>query len=305
MLTRLVLGILTLLAILVASFFLQRVAPGGPFDLERDMPRAAREALIREWGLDRPTSEQLGLYLRGLCRLPPDLKRSMVQPDYTVWEIVGPRLQVSASLGFAALCIALVLGIPLGVLAAVHEGRAVDRFTMLIALTGVAVPAFVLGPLLKWVFALEWGWLPESRWVGPANMVLPAFTLAALPLATAARLVRSEMGAILRGDVVRTARSQGLSERRVVFVHALPGALMPVIPWLGPATASLVTGSVVVERIFDVPGLGTTFIDGAFNRDYTLVMGTVIVYSILLILMNLLTDGLLVLLDPRARSHRS
>ena len=284
---------------------MQRVAPGGPFDQEREMPPATRAALESEWRLDKPLVQQFGGYVGDLCQFPPDLKNSMIQPDFKVMEIIAPRLVVSVSLGIATLLFALAVGIPLGLMAALQRRRFPDHMAMLVALLGISIPSFVLGPALKWIFALELDWLPESRWVGPANMVLPVLSLSAVYIATVARMVRAGMIEVLDEDYIRTARAKGLSPLRVVLRHALPGAIMPIVSWLGPAAAGLAVGSVVIERVFNIPGLGNTFVDAAFNRDYTLVMGTVLVYSSLLIVANLGADLLLAFLDPRTRSERS
>ncbi|MCB9831940.1 MAG: ABC transporter permease [Planctomycetes bacterium] len=297
-------GALTLLVIVSLSFFMQRLAPGGPFDHERELPPETRRALEAEWGLDRPLGEQFLGYLGGIFRLPPDLKRSMTRPDFGVTELIAPRLAVSLSLGLVVLLFSLVLGIGLGALAAARRNGFLDHAVMALALLGLALPNFVIGPLLKWVFAIELGWLPESRWVSPASMVLPVLATSALYVAIIARMVRSGLVAALGQDFVRAARARGFSERRVLLVHALPAALAPVIAWLGPAAAGLAVGSVVIERVFDIPGLGNTLIDAAFNRDYTMVMGAVIVYSAILIALNLLADLLLLRVDPRIGERR-
>lgn len=301
---RLALAVSTLFLIVVASFFLQRSAPGGPFDRDREMPERVRRELEREWLLDRPLGEQLGAYLRGLLSIPPDLKSSMIQPEFRVAEIIGPRLRVSLTLGAAALVFSLAVGIPAGVLAALRRRRPSEHLLMFLALVGISVPPFVFGPLAKRLFALDLGWLPESRWQGPRSMVLPVLTLSLATIATAARLVRSSMIEALDRDHVRAARARGLPEWRVICVHALPGALTPICSWLGPAAAGLCTGSVVVERIFSIPGLGQVFVDAAFNRDYTVVMGVVIVYSSILLACNIGADLLLAAIDPRTRSGR-
>lgn len=303
-LKRLGLGLVTLLVIITISFFLQRLAPGGPFDAERAVDPAVRAAQEKEWGLDRPLPVQFGLYLKGLLALPPDFKRSMTRPDFEVREILTPRLKVSLSLGAAVLVFSLLVGIPLGLWAGVRRGGAIDAGAMFVAVVGISVPNFVLGPLLKWIFALELGWLPESRWVSPASMVLPTLSLSAIYVATIARLVRSGTVETLGETYVRTARAKGLSETRVLLRHVLPGALLPLVSYLGPAAAGLAVGSVVVERVFNIPGLGNEFVESAFNRDYTMVMGTVITYSAILILMNLLSDLLLMAVDPRVREQR-
>ena len=296
------LAVVTLLAIVTLSFFMQRLAPGGPFDRERAVSEEVRLLEEKEWRLDQPAIVQLGDYLGGMLSWPPDLKRSIRQPDYAVTELVAPRLAVSLSLAAVVMIWSLLVGVPLGVLAARNRNRSSDHVVMVVALLGISLPNFVIGPFFKWLFALKLGWFPESRWVGPESMVLPVLTLSLIYIATIARLVRSGMIETLGQDYVRTARAKGLSEGRVVWRHALPGALLPLVTWLGPALASLAVGSVVVERIFNIPGLGTYFVDAAFNRDYTLVMGTVIVYSALLIVFNILADLALAWLDPRIRT---
>ncbi len=297
-------SVVTLLVVVIASFMLQKAAPGGPFDLEREIPPEARRALQQEWHLDQSNVAQLGHYLKGLTSWPPDMKHSMSRPDFTVAELIAPRLLVSLSLGFVVLGLSLAVGIVLGVWAAEKRNRPIDHALMVLALIGVSVPNFVIGPLLKWVFAMKLDLLPESRWAGPTSMVLPALSLSFLYIAIIARMVRGGLIEALSRDHVRAARARGFSERRLLLVHALPEALLPVVSWLGPALAGLAVGSVVIERVFDIPGLGNTLIDGAFNRDYTLVMGAVIVYSALLIAANFATDALVGLLDPRTRGHQ-
>lgn len=296
-------GFLTLFVIVTAAFFLQRAAPGGPFDTEREMTAEAKAARIEEWRLDRPLFEQYLFFLEGLCAWPPDLKRSMKQPDFTVMELIGPRFAVSASLGLTVFIFSLLIAVPLGLVAALKKNTWIDYAAMTLALIGIAVPAFCLGPLLKWLFALKLGWLPESRWTGPASMVLPGLTLATGTIAATARLVRGGMIDVKEEDWMRTARAKGLPDRLIVFRHALRAALLPLASYLGPALAGLAVGSVVVERIFQIPGLGTIFVEGAFNRDYTVVMGAVIVYSAVLIALNVLADLLLYALDPRLRGR--
>ena len=298
---RLIQSAVTLLFIIVLSFLLQKVAPGGPFDDARELSPETLEALRREWRLDESALSQLGHYLEGVFSWPPDLKRSMTRPAWGVVELIVPRLMVSLSLAGVVLLLSLSLGILLGVWAAMHRHGWRDHLVMTLALIGVAVPNFVLAPLFKWLFALKLGWFPESRWVGPASMILPALSLSLLYIAIVARMVRGGLLDALSRDHVRAARARGFSRRRVILVHALPEALLGVVAWLGPAVAGLAVGSVVVERIFAIPGLGNTLVDAAFNRDYTMVMGAVIVYSVVLIAANLVTDGLAMLLDPRVR----
>ena len=294
-------ALLTLFVILCLSFFLQRAAPGGPFDLEREMPAASRRALEQEWQLDRSLPVQLGSYLQGLAQFPPDLKHSMSRPDFSVMELLWPRLMVSLSLAGVVLIFSLLLGIFFGTWAAMNRHRWSDHLVMVLALIGLSLPNFVVGPLLKWVFALKLGVLPESRWVGPASMVLPALSMSALYIAIIARMVRSGLVEAANNDFMRAAKSRGLGPWRLMLIHAMPQALLPVVSWLGPAAAGLAVGSVVIERVFAIPGMGNTLVDAAFNRDYTMVMGAVIVYSALLIAMNFLADLLLMVVDPSLR----
>lgn len=301
-LKRLLLAVLTLFLIVTGSFFLQRAAPGGPFDMERDVPAEVRRHMEEEWHLNEPLLTQYTRYMSGFLQWPLDLKRSMKQTDYTVIELLGPRLMVSLSLGVAVLAFSLFMGVMLGLLSARHRNKRIDGGVMLLALLGLAIPNFVIGPLLKWVFALKLGWLPESRWVSPLSMVLPVLSLSAIYIATITRLVRSGLLDVAGENWLRTARAKGLPEKLVLRRHALRAALVPVVSYLGPAMAGLAVGSVVVERVFNIPGLGNTLVEAAFNRDYTMVMGAVIVYSVFLVFMNLLSDLALARLDPRTRA---
>lgn len=301
-LKRLLLAVLTLFLIVTGSFFLQRAAPGGPFDMERDVPAEVRRHMEEEWHLNEPLLTQYTRYMSGFLQWPLDLKRSMKQTDYTVIELLGPRLMVSLSLGVAVLAFSLFMGVMLGLLSARHRNKRIDGGVMLLALLGLAIPNFVIGPLLKWVFALKLGWLPESRWVSPLSMILPVLSLSAIYIATITRLVRSGLLDVAGENWLRTARAKGLPEKLVLRRHALRAALVPVVSYLGPAMAGLAVGSVVVERVFNIPGLGNTLVEAAFNRDYTMVMGAVIVYSVFLVFMNLLSDLALARLDPRTRA---
>ncbi|RKZ07111.1 hypothetical protein DRQ53_11265 [bacterium] len=288
-----------LLAIVVISFLFMRMAPGGPFDLDQELDPVVRANLEAHYGLDQPLLTQLGLYLRGL--LAGDLGPSFKYTGYGVREILAQAAPVSFVLGATALFIALLLGIPLGTLAALHHNQRGDRLASAVALVGICVPNFVLGPLLVLVFVFQFGWLPVGGWGSPAQVILPAFTLGAIRAAYVARLTRTGMLDVLGQDFVRTARAKGLRERSVVLRHVLRIGLLPVLQYLGPASASILVGSVVVERIFSVPGLGSFFINAALNRDYTLAMGSVLIYSMLLIALNLLVDLLSRVLDPRVK----
>jgi len=297
-LRRLIGFLVTLLVIATVSFFLLRAAPGGPFDAEREVDPSIRAAQERKFGLDRPLPVQYLTYMGDLL-LRGDLGPSSQYPGMTVNEIIAESLPPSLALGGLALLIALGLGIPAGALAGSRSGSVLDRSITAAAAVGVSIPNFVLGALLLAVFGLMLRVLPVAGLFGVTSYILPALTLGLPMAAVVARLTRTGMVTMMGQDFIRTARAKGLSERRVVMVHALRSALLPVVSYLGPAAAAVLTGSVVVEQIFAVPGLGTHFVNSALNRDYSLVMGTVLLYSALLILLNLVSDLLLAALDPR------
>ncbi|KQP31699.1 ABC transporter [Methylobacterium sp. Leaf104] len=302
-LRRLLQAIPTLFAVVTLSFFLIRLAPGGPFDLERPLPPAAMANLARVYGLDQPLIVQYGRYLGAL--LTGDFGPSFSFRDLTVGDLFARGLPVSMTLGALALALALGLGIGLGALAAFRRGSAVDRLVSLTAGLTLAVPTFVVAPLLQIVFGLTLRWLPVGSWENgaPANLVLPVVTLALPQVGALARLTRASLGDVLAAQPIRTQRAMGLPPRRIAR-HALRGALLPVVAILGPTAASLLTGSVVVETIFGLPGIGRYFVDGALNRDYTLVMGTVVLVALFVIALNLVADLLYGLLDPRLRAAR-
>lgn len=289
----------TMWVIVTITFFLIRLAPGGPFVAERDIPAEAKAALEAKYGLDQPLHVQYGRYLANVARF--DFGPSYKYPSRTVREIVLGALPVSLELGGWALLLALLIGIPLGTLAAVKQNTAWDWGPMSVAMLGVSIPNFVLGPLLVFVFALTLRWLPPALWGGPSHKILPVITLAAIYVAYIARLTRGGLLEVTRQDFIRTARAKGLPEWRIVVRHALRGGLLPVVSFLGPAVARAVTGAIVVEKIFAVPGVGQYFVNAAFNRDYTLVMGVVIFYAGFLILFNLLVDLAYGFLDPRVQ----
>jgi len=298
---RLLLLVPTLWAILTVTFVLLHAAPGGPFASERSIPKVARERMIRTFGLDRPLAEQYARYLGHAVR--GDLGPSYEHPQRLVRDIVADGVRVSVELGTLALLLALLAGVPLGVFAATRHGRWPDRLAMLAALAGVSVPNFVLGPLLVLVFSLGLYWLPPALWTGPASRVLPVVTLAAAYAATIARLTRAGMIEALAQDHVRTARAKGLGERAVIFRHAMRTGLLPVLSYLGPATAGIVMGSVAVEQVFAVPGLGRQLVGAAFDRDYTLVLGIVLFDAVVLLLLNLAVDLVHARLDPRVEAR--
>ena len=291
----------TLFIIVTVAFFLIRVAPGGPFDLERPLEAKVMENLNRIYQLDKPLWQQYGLYLESLLR--GDLGPSFYFRDFSVSELFARGLPISIQLGSAALVLALLVGGLLGVIAALRQNRGTDVAVMATATIGITIPNFVVAPLLTLLFAIWLGWLPAGGWGDGAlvNKILPIFTLALPQIAIVARLTRGSMIEMLRANHIRTARANGLPGYVVVGVHALRGALLPVVSYLGPAAAALLTGSVVIETIFGIPGVGRYFVQGALNRDYTLVMGTVIMIALFIIVFNLIVDLLYAVLDPRVR----
>ncbi len=294
---RLLIMVPTLWAIATLAFLLVRAAPGGPFQAERDIPPEVKEQLMRKYGLDRPLGEQYLRFLTHAARL--DFGPSYKYPSRQVREILVEALPVSIELGGWALVVSLVIGIPVGVLAAMRHDTATDVTAMLLALAGVSIPNFVLGPLLVLGLSLTFYLLPPALWNGPASRVLPVLTLSAAYVAYVARLTRAGMLEVLRQDFVRTARAKGLAERVVVFKHALRLGLLPVASFLAPAAARVMTGSIVVETLFAVPGLGRYLVNAAFNRDYTLVLGSVLFYAVLLMVLTLIVDLVYTRLDPR------
>ncbi len=301
MLRRLLGAVPTLLVIITLAFFLIRLAPGGPFDSERAVPAEIAANLERAYHLDKPLPIQYGYYLLNVVQ--GDFGPSFKYKDHTVSELIAQGFPVSLQVGMLAMLLALLVGIPAGVLAALQQNRWLDHLVMGIAMTGIAVPGFVMAPLLALVFGVFLHWLPVAGWHDGAwsALVLPVVALALPQIAYAARLMRASMLETLRSPHIRTAFAKGLPLRLVLWRHALKGALLPLVSWLGPATAAIVTGSVVIEQIFGIPGIGRHFVQGALNRDYTLVMGVVVFYGALIIAMNLLVDVVYGLLDPRVR----
>jgi oligopeptide transport system permease protein len=296
-LRRLLIMIPTLWVIGSLTFFLVRFAPGGPFVSERDIPAEAREALYAKYGLDRPLPEQYVSFLSHAVVF--DFGPSYKHPNQEVREILFEAFPVSLELGAWALLVALLLGVPIGMWAAAKQNTAADYTSMSMALLGVSIPNFVLGPVLVLGFALTLYALPAALWTGWESRILPVLTLSAVYIAYIARLTRGGMLETLRQDYIRTARAKGLSERVVVARHALRLGILPVVSFLGPATARVVMGSLVVEQIFAIPGLGRHLVQGAFNRDYTLVLGVVLFYAVFLLILNLLVDLAYAYLDPR------
>jgi len=291
----------TLLVIVTAAFFLMRLAPGGPFDDEQTLAPEIAANLEAAYGLDQPILVQYRNYLGGLLR--GDLGPSFRYKDFEVSELIARGLPITAGLGAAALLVAVFAGVPLGMLAGRRRNRASDHVVMGVALAGIAVPNFVVAPLLALVFGVLLGWLPVSGWES-GNLryaILPVITLALPLIAYIARLTRGSLLEVLQSPHIRTARAKGLSESRILWRHAFKPTILPVVSFLGPAAAALLTGSLVVEQIFGLPGVGRYFVQGAVNRDYTLVMGMVVFYAVLIVLLNLLVDFAYGWLDPRIR----
>lgn len=297
LLRRLMLFVPTMLAIATLTFFMIRLAPGGPFMSEKEIPAAVKEQLLKKYGLDQPLPVQYASFLARAVRL--DFGPSYKFPARQVREILWEGFKVSALLGGMALALSLLFGIPIGVLAAVKQNSATDHASMGLALAGVSVPNFVLGPVLVLLFSLTLFVFPPALWQGPRSWVLPVLTLSTAYVAYIARLTRAGMLEVLGQDYIRTARAKGLAERAVVFKHGLRIGILPVVSYLGPATARVIMGSIVVESIFQVPGLGRHLVNGAFNRDYTLVLGVVLFYAAFLMVLNLLVDIAYAWLDPR------
>ena len=298
---RLVGAVPTLFIIITVAFFMMRVAPGGPFDVERALPPDIEKNILAAYNLDQPLVVQYWDYLVNV--LQGDLGPSFKSKDFSVNELMALGFPVSLRLGGIAIALAIVLGTGLGTIAALKQNSGVDYAVMATAMTGIAVPNFVVAPLLTLVFGVYLNWLPVAGWGGGSfrNMLLPVIALALPQIAFIARLTRGSMIEVLRSNYVRTARAKGLPERLTVSRHALRAAILPVVSYLAPATAGIVTGSVVIETIFDIPGIGRFFVQGALNRDYTLVMGTVIVFGSLIILLNLLVDMIYGVLDPKVK----
>ncbi len=296
-LKRLVEALPVLFLVVTFAFFMVRLAPGGPFDREQDMPPQVRASLEAYYGLDRPMGIQYLNYLGHLLR--GDLGPSYKYPGWSVNELIAKKFPVSLQLGLLSLMIALGIGISLGALAAVRPGTLLDHVPMAIAMTGICLPTFVLGPVLLLVFGLKLEWFNVMGWRLAGDRVLPSLTLGLFFAAYLARLTRSSMLDVRNQDYMRTARAKGLSATRVYCVHGLRNGLTPVVSYLGPVMAGLLSGSFVVEAIFNIPGLGKFFVQSALDNDYTMVLGVVVFYAVLLILFNLLSDILLILLNPR------
>ena len=300
-LRRLLAAIPTLFFVIVLAFLMMHAAPGGPFDSERTLPPEIEANIAAAYQLDEPLPVQFFSYLGGV--LQGDFGPSFRYRDYTVSELIAGAFPLSLQVGGLAMLIALMFGIAAGSIAALYRDSWIDRSIMAVSLTGISIPVFVVAPLLVLVFAVSLTWLPAgwSSTAGGARLVLPVIALALPQIAYIARLLRASLVDVLASDFIRTARAEGLTSGRILLRHALKPALLPVISYLGPAVASILTGSVVVEQIFGIPGLGQFFVTGALNRDYTLVLGIVVFYACLIVFFNLLVDLAYAAIDPRIR----
>ncbi|MBU1189642.1 MAG: oligopeptide ABC transporter permease OppB [Gammaproteobacteria bacterium] len=297
-LERLLTAIPTLLLLITLAFFLIRLAPGGPFDAERALSPEIEQNLNQLYHLDEPLPLQYFRYLGQILRL--DFGPSFQYRDWTVNQLIAQGFPVSLTIGGLALLLGLLAGVLIGMLAALRQNHWLDYLLMSLAMAGLSIPAFVLAPILVLLFAVHFGWLPAGGWEWRLQyMLLPILTLAMPLVAYVARLTRASMIEVMRTGFIRTARAKGLPLHQIVLRHAWKPALLPVVSYLGPAAAAVITGSVVIEKIFTIPGLGTYFVQGALNRDYTLVLGVVIFYGMLIILFNLLVDLLYAWMDPQ------
>ena len=297
---RLIQAIPTIWVIATATFILLQLTPGGPFDTEKNISEEVQSLINAHYGLDLPIQEQ---YFRFISqRIKGDFGPSYKYAGWNVDEIIIQSFPVSLELGFYALIFALALGIPIGVIAAIKHHKPSETALMSLAMVGICLPSFVLGPILILVFSMQLGWFNSSGWNYPGDRVLPTITLGLFYAAYIARLSRSGMLDVMRMDYIRTAQAKGLRERVIVMRHALRTALYPVVAYLGPAVAGLISGSFVVETIFFIPGLGSFFVNSAFNRDSTMVMGTVLFYAVLILLLNLLVDLIQLWMNPRTRN---
>jgi oligopeptide transport system permease protein len=300
-LRRLASAIPTLFIIITIAFFMMRLAPGGPFDREKQLPPEIEANILKAYNLDKPLHLQYVDYLKNI--LKGDFGPSYKYLDFTVTDLIKTGFPVSLRLGLYAILLAVFFGVIAGTFAALNQNTLFDYMVMGVAMTGIAIPNFVMAPLLALIFGVYLSWLPVAGWGGGAlkYQLLPVITLALPQIAYIARMTRGSMVEVMNSNFIRTARAKGLTEKTVVVRHALRGGLLPVVSYLGPATAAVITGSVVIESIFDVPGIGRYFVNGALNRDYPVVMGVVIFYAVLIIGLNLVVDLIYGFFDPRVK----
>jgi len=286
--------------IITISFFLIRFAPGGPFSGEKNLPEQVIENMLKKYHMDEPLFNQYIRYFSEVLR--GDFGPSLKYKETTVNELIAQTFPNSIILGSLALALALFLGIGFGIISALKQNKWQDYMTMSLAVLGISVPLFVIGPILQVVFALKLKWVPVAGWIGrnwPLTLILPVITLAFPYFAYIARLSRASILEVLRSDYVRTARAKGLKESVVIVKHVLKGAMLPIVSYLGPAFAGILTGSLVVESVFAIPGVGRVFVQSALNRDYPLIMGEVVIFGLILVVMNFIVDIVYGLLDPR------
>lgn len=300
-LRRLLGAVPTILVIISMAFLLLHAAPGGPFDAEKQIPPEIKKSIERKYHLDEPLYQQYARYLGGI--LKGDFGPSYQYRDTSVNEIIRQGFPIDAIIGGAALAGALLIGLPVGIMAALRRGSAWDHVPMGLSMVGISIPVFVVAPILILVFAVNLHWLPAGGWQkgSLARVILPAAALSAPYIAYVARLMRGSMVEVLNTPFILMARAKGLPSYLVILRHALKPALMPLVSFLGPAVVGVITGSIVIESIFGLPGIGRAFVDGALNRDYTLVLGVTILYGVLIVAFNLLADLCYSLLDPRVR----
>lgn len=301
---RILVAIPTLLVIITLAFFMMRFAPGGPFDLERPMPEQTRQNLLASYGMDQPVPKQYLDYLVDLAQF--DLGPSLKFRDKTVSQIIAEGFPVSATVGLLSMGLAVFIGTILGSIAALRQNSAVDYGVVGFATVGIVIPPFVVGPILALVIGIYLGWLPSGgldprHGMTVERMILPVITLALPQIAIISRLMRASMIEVIRSNFIRTARAKGLSPFAVISRHALRAAILPLVSYLGPATAALLTGSIVIEQVFSLPGVGRQFVFAALQRDYTVVMGVVILYAGLIIALNLIADLLYAVLNPKVK----
>ncbi len=286
-----------LLAIITLTFFMVRLAPGGPFDRDKNVPEEVQRNLEEYYHLDESLLKQYFRYLYGVIQF--DFGPSFRKPSYTIREWIFMRIPISFELGIYSLIFALFVGCTCGVVSAFYQNTWIDTCLTSFAVLGICIPSFVIGPILVLVFALHWEILPVAGWDFPQQKILPSISLGFIYSAYITRIIRSSIIEVLKKDYIRTAISKGASVRRVILIHTLKGALQPLVTFLGPATAGLLTGSFIVETIFQIPGLGREFVEATFNRDYTMIIGIVFVYALLILLLNLIVDIIQGYLDPR------
>lgn len=292
-------SMITILVVVTVTFFLSRAIPGGPFDQDKKLPPQVLENLNRKYHLNKPLPEQYVMYLNNL--LHGDLGPSMKNEGRTVNEVIKYSFKSSAKLGAVAVLFALIVGIYLGIVAALNQGKWQDGLCMVISTFGVTIPSFVMATLFVYVFALKLGWLPAIGFEGPKYYIMPAVALGGSAMAFIARLTRSRLLDVVQQDYIRTARAKGLSRQTVIYKHALKNSLIPVVTYLGPLIAGVLTGSFVIETMFGIPGLGREFVTSISNRDYSTIMGVTVFFSTFLIMCNFIVDILYVVIDPRIK----